>query len=546
MAWQLTPYTAPLLLIGVFAAVISYLIWKRNARVLASVIAALSVAILAETIYLSSTVFEVKLFFLLASFYGHLLIGVAWFLFSSRYAGRDKWWTKPELRYLLLFIVGVGVFVASNPLHELVVYDVSVTSTDSMMLLDYSLGEGAWLVFGLLYLFSIIGIVFVYGVFRDSKNLYRKQSLMLILGVIPPLIGHMASATGYSPFPNFTLAALLFVVSGVLLLIALYGYKFVDVVPMARDRVMQELRSGVVVLDHNNRVTDINSAGMELLGVKDPVGKTIQEVLGDHTDIFSDYSRGDELHSDVTIESNGVKHLDFRASPLLDHRDNTIGTLILINDITTLKEREEELKRQNERLDKFANVLSHDLRNPLNVADGYLDLAREEEDLGYLEKVRESHERMSDIIEDVLTLAKQGQRVTNTQEVDLEEVVEEAWVNVATENAELSHSLDLTVEGDRDRLLRMFENLFRNSVEHGDSSTQIRVGSLDNGFFIEDNGPGIPESERDAVFEQGYTTTEDGTGFGLSIVQSIVDAHGWSIIVDESDSGGARFEILLK
>ncbi|MDY7083447.1 MAG: ATP-binding protein, partial [Halobacteria archaeon] len=112
-------------------------------------------------------------------------------------------------------------------------------------------------------------------------------------------------------------------------------------------------------------------------------------------------------------------------------------------------------------------------------------------------------------------------------------------------------------EADRGRLLHVFENLFRNSVEHGGNDVTIRVGDLPDiheetdeedddqryGFFIEDDGPGIPEEERDDVLEHGYTTSSSGTGFGLSIVRSIVEAHGWEIDVSESEEGGARFEI---
>lgn len=540
MAFQTTVYTLPLLVISGFGGVTAYLIWKRYARALAGVIAAVAIAVLAEALFLSLTSYEAKLGLLLAAVYGQYLIGFAWFVFGARYGGYDWWGRGDTLRVLQAFAVIVGVFVASNPLHGLVVREASLETVDSVVVLDYSLGLGAWMVFGLLYLSAIMGTVFVFDVYMDSKNLYRKQSLMLIIGMFPPLVGHVVSALGFSPFPNFVLAAFLFVLSGGLLLLALYGYKFVDVVPMARDSVMQELRSGVLVLDHRNRVTDINPAAKDLLGTRDPVGKPLEQVLGDYTDKVEDFSRGDEVHTELTV---GDRHLDFRASPLVDHRDNAVGSLILMNDITELKKREEELRRQNERLDKFANVVSHDLRNPLNVAQGYLDLAEEEESLDELGEVRESLDRMADIIEDVLTLAKEGQKVSETQEVEVAEVVREAWVNVYTDDADLDCDVGLTVEGDRDRLLRVFENLFRNSVEHGGSSVSVRVGETDEGFYVEDTGPGIPEGERDAVLEQGYTTSDGGTGFGLSIVRNIVEAHGWRLEVEESEGGGARFVV---
>ena len=96
---------------------------------------------------------------------------------------------------------------------------------------------------------------------------------------------------------------------------------------------------------------------------------------------------------------------------------------------------------------------------------------------------------------------------------------------------------------DPDRLVQVFENLLQNSVDHGGEGVTVRVGSLENGFYVEDDGPGVPEADRERMFEHGYTTRQDGMGYGLSIVRSIVDAHGWSIAVTESEDGGARFEL---
>ncbi|MDY7081480.1 MAG: HAMP domain-containing sensor histidine kinase, partial [Halobacteria archaeon] len=207
---------------------------------------------------------------------------------------------------------------------------------------------------------------------------------------------------------------------------------------------------------------------------------------------------------------------------------------------------------QNQRLEDFASVVSHDLRNPLNVAEGYTEMAIEENETGdyeymeeYLRTIRESHQRMEEMIQDVMTLANQGERVeeAETEEVVVGEVVEEAWGNVDTRNGELDNRAKCIVNADRNRLLQMFENLFRNAIEHGGNDTTVRVGTTSRGFYVEDDGEGIPPEERERVLERGYTTSEDGTGLGLSIIKTIVDAHGWEFGLDESDEGGARFEI---
>lgn len=117
------------------------------------------------------------------------------------------------------------------------------------------------------------------------------------------------------------------------------------------------------------------------------------------------------------------------------------------------------------------------------------------------------------------------------------------WRNVDTADATLVTDIDRTIRADEGRLRQLFENLIRNAVEHGGDDITVTVGELDTGFYVEDTGPGIPVDEREDVFEAGYSTQEDGTGFGLRIVERMIDAHDWKIHVTEGSEGGARFEI---
>lgn len=195
----------------------------------------------------------------------------------------------------------------------------------------------------------------------------------------------------------------------------------------------------------------------------------------------------------------------------------------------------------------IASVVSHDLRNPLDVADARLQAARETGDDEHFEHLEQAHDRMERIIEDVLTLARGDSVVTTSESVDLEAVVRDAWATVNTAEATLSVVDDLpTIEADADRLQRLFENLFRNSIEHGCTDNidtiAIRVGMIDDGFYVADTGQGIPADQRDSVFEPGYTRTDAGTGFGLTIVDRIACAHGWTASLTDNSAGGARFE----
>jgi signal transduction histidine kinase len=200
-----------------------------------------------------------------------------------------------------------------------------------------------------------------------------------------------------------------------------------------------------------------------------------------------------------------------------------------------------ELERQNDRLEEFAAVVSHDLRNPLNTLEGYVQLAREEEDISRLAAAQRAIDRMTDIVDDSLALARRGAAVDETESVPVAELVRDCWTVVDTTDASLETE-SFTVDGDPDRLRHVFENLLRNAVDHADDGVTVRVGRSPTGFYVADDGPGIDPDRRSEVFELGHTTAADGTGFGLAIVERVAVAHGWDVRVTDSETGGARFE----
>ena len=223
--------------------------------------------------------------------------------------------------------------------------------------------------------------------------------------------------------------------------------------------------------------------------------------------------------------------------------DTVTEAFARVDQLQQLKTREAELTRQRDRLDQFASIVSHDLRNPINVASGRLKLAAEECDSDQLEIIDRALSRMEELIDDALLLARQGQTVGETESLVLCDLVAQCWQTVATAEAAIDCQTDAVIRADPSRLADVIENLFRNAVEHGTDSVQITVGATDTGFYIADDGPGIPPDEREQIFETGYSTNTDGTGFGLAIVREIVEAHGWAVTVGESEAGGARFDI---
>jgi len=191
-------------------------------------------------------------------------------------------------------------------------------------------------------------------------------------------------------------------------------------------------------------------------------------------------------------------------------------------------------------LESFASTVSHDLRNPLNVAEGELQLAQETGDFEHLDAVAQAHNRMRNLIDELLHAARGDE--LNVSTVSLPTVADRAWETVSSDAASLVLEGETTFESYESQLRRLFENLFWNAIDHGEA-TEIRVGPLDDGFYVEDDGSGVPSTLREQVFESGFSTDEESPGYGLSIVSGIVDVHGWEIDVVAAAGGGARFEI---
>lgn len=325
------------------------------------------------------------------------------------------------------------------------------------------------------------------------------------------------------------------------------------------EQMVNSMQEAACVYDESGRFVIVNeylanwydTTREELQGQQSNLIPVIREQTDD-SDPYQALLDGqrDQLSGEIEAEfpGHGTAVVEYQLTPLStdDEIDGIVG---IARDITEQKERQQKLQQERDRLDEFAGVVSHDLQNPLNAAKGRLQLLKQTSDSEHLAPIERALDRMDDIIEDVLSLAREGEGIGEMEPVVLGEPIENAWNITADQaaQAELQYADDesasLKIKADADRLCELFENLFSNAIEHGGDGVTVTVGTPINGFYIEDNGPGIPENERTDVFTAGYSTTTDGTGFGLNIVKQIAEAHDWNIQLAESADEGARFEI---
>jgi signal transduction histidine kinase len=486
-----------------------------------------------------------------ALFVAGLVIGFAavgpWLYFCSAYTGRSLHRNRAIRRFAVAVFVVVAAVKVTNPIHG--AYFSVEPATAPFEYLAVTHGPLHWIVMGLAYALALVGFFMLLELFvRVNSDATPLVGLVGLTGV--PVVLDAAGAVSPA-LVNVTHSPI-----GVALFSIGVLYVYLD-----RFRIVKragESDEPVVILDDGGVIRDFNGRARELFpalegSIGDPFEATLPRVeaaLGASDPVF-----------EATVDGT-TRYYSVSSTPLSPDRVRT-GRIVVLTDITERERYRQKLERQNSQLDRFASIVSHDLRNPLSVAQGWTELAIEEDDTEPLSHVVDAHERMHELIEEILTLAREGDSIDELESLDLAAVAERSWEMITPESATLVvEDIDAApIEADPERLQQLFENLFRNAVEHGSTSpasqTQqdavehggngitITVGELDDepGFFVEDDGVGIPEDDRGEIFSPGYTTSEGGTGFGLAIVEEIAEAHGWEIRVTESDAGGARFEI---
>ena len=639
----------------------------RGAVPLTAIMISVALYSLGHGVLAASTTLSTYRVGLVVKYMGLLGLGPTQFWFGLTYSGQDALLTRRRWALLLAPPVVIFGLVVTAQSHDLLWTLDSFVQRPPLATVERVNGPVFWI--NLLYQYTLVGTAYVivglFGLKRSGQ--YRTQATLILLGGIIPLIASLVFVFGSGPMGSADQTAFAFTVTGIVFAIALFRFDLLDLMPVARHTLVEEMSDPVFVVDKDERLVDVNEAGADLLGDEgSAIGRSASEVMPSYDSLPDGDGSAD---ADVIIEADGGPHyFDTDRTTLTDQTGSVIGHLLIYRDVTERRiaeerfqrlierssdmvtvldedgeftyvsqpvekilgyepaelvgenvieylhpddrqdvaedlaeyvddqgytgtyvvrfrdtaddwrfieahatnllhdpfvegivlnsrdvteqlQRKRKLERQNERLDQFASIVAHDLRNPLNVASGRLSLLESDVDTSNeasIGVIQEQLERMESIIDDSLTLARSGETVTETDEIDLKRISDDAWQSVETDGATLVVETTLQLDGDRNRLRNLFENLFRNSVEHNESADlTVKVGSVPDtvGFYVEDTGTGIPSEERDAVFEQGYTTNAEGTGFGLAIVRDIVQAHGWDISVTEGESGGAKFVV---
>jgi len=311
------------------------------------------------------------------------------------------------------------------------------------------------------------------------------------------------------------------------------------------------------VIDTNGNINKVNNSGLKCIT---SISNYSEQDIGEINirDIFpqsqteqinkslSSVNKGNHVRFNIEAKTNQNEslELEIKISPLYNDINEIIGIVGMARDVTEENEYKRKLKKKNNKLDKFAKIISHDIRNPTSIAKGNLNLhINNHGSTDELDTTLKSIHRIENILEDVLYITKSNTDELNKQNITLKSIANECWKNLNVKNSELKINTDKIISQNKKLSSRLFENLFKNSIEHGGDNVRITIGGTKNGFYVEDNGTGIPKNKRGKIFNQNYSTSETGEGLGLSIVEHVCDLHEWTITITESKTGGARFEI---
>ncbi|WP_178915930.1 ATP-binding protein [Natronomonas gomsonensis] len=453
----------------------------------------------------------------------------AWLYFCSAYTGRslheDATYRRAAIA-VFVFVVGLKL---TNPIHGLYFTATPTPTPFPHLAVEHSVLH--WVSMGLAYALSAVGFFMLFELFTQVGHDTRPLAVLVGLTGLPLVFDIVGTA---SPrFIDMTyepIGVALFAVGTLFL----FFERFQTV------RLAGNVDSPVVFLDEDDEIRDSNAPAHQLFpNLDDAVGEPLEEALPAVADRLAS---GETL---LELSRDGESRYYMVATNPFTFGNTRVGRVLLFTDVTQTERYRREIERQNERLGRFASVVSHDLRNPLSVAYGRVELEQEARatESENLTAAADALDRMGRLIEDVLTLARAGDDIDDRQPVSLSSIAERAWETV-DDDGELRIESDATCEADPDRLQQALENLFRNSVEHAGPDVVVTVGSLDDGtgFYVEDDGPGIAPDLREQAFEWGVSG-KGGSGLGLAIVETIVEGHGWEITVKESADGGARFEV---
>lgn len=501
-----------------------------------------------------------KILFTKFQYFGISTIGLTWYLFAVNYSNRPNWFSKNYL--LLSSFAGLAILLAfTNDYHRLVWPEIIPASAEPGAPMIYRHGPAFWAMFAYIYILFTAGTVIILHAAFTSKEIYRSQAIGLTVSAIIPWIGNIIYVTGLSPVAGLDLTSLGFALSTIILAWSIFSLRLFDLAPVARGQLMENLVDGVIVLDTNHRVVEINPRAREFLkiGRKPVIGHGLVEFMQPWPELVAQFKDLQSGQAEVHIGQHEITDIDVRISPLFDDQKQLAGRIFTIRDIS-------EQKRLERARENMTRSIVRDLQSPLNsVAMGLETLRRQAASMPRaqvetIDNARQSVQQMLDLVDSILDIYRleQGQMPLNRKYVSLHTLASEATrsVSALAGKRRILMQIDIPegmppVHVDPNLMRRVFQNLLDNSVK---SLSEGRIVRIQAGFERGENAVvasvidlGGDEVGREAMFETPRLgkVDLDEPGLALAFCRLVVEAHGGRIWVDERYKNGTKISMSI-
>jgi PAS domain S-box-containing protein len=496
------------------------------------------------------------------------IASIAWFLFTLEYAGYGDWKRRKVLTAVFSIPTVTLVLLMTNDYHVLFwsEYLVKYDAASGLVIPASTPGIWFWIHAAHLWLLQLLAIGLILRKAIDSWSIYRMQSITLIAATVPVMISNWLFNAGLTTL-DYTPAVTAIAAAGYTW--GVYRHELFDLVPVARDTVLEEMRDAVIVMDRKNRIIDVNDAALTVLTVDEEiVGEPASDVLP--FELLETDGGVARSNQELTLATRGTqKHYRLQTTRMTDDGKHA-GTVLVLQDVTELKRRERELQRTNEELSQtneeleiLNRIVRHDIQNDMNVVQGHAQLVEtllDEEDEDAIEPVLHNTQHAIELTETVRDLinAATGDEELEMEPVDLLDLLDKEIKRARVAHEEATFNLVLPEEPNRievwgtTMLSSVITNLRSNAVRHNDTddpeiTVSVAVQEETVTIWVADNGPGVPEDKREEIFGRGEKGLDSpGSGIGLYLVDTLVDEFGGSVHVEDNEPRGAVFVIELQ
>ncbi len=588
MQWALNAYSIVLFLTSVVSIVLAWYIWRQRHMTGASGVLVIMLGAAEWTLCYGLEVAGADLatreFWARLEYVGAVVAPLGWLVFTIQYADKSHWLTRRNIALLAVPPALTVLFALTNDTHHLIWAWVGVTA--GVAGLNITPGIWFWVNVAYSYLLLLGGTVLLIRKIVVSPPLYRRQMGALLLAAFAPWAANALDMLKLNPF-EVNLTSFSFIVTGLLVAYAIFRYRFLDLVPIARDTVIESMTEGMLVLDSRNRVVDMNPAMQRTIAAdrEQAIGKPVEQVLSRWSDTLERFRDAEEARAELSLDvspSEGrrtPRDYEVTVSSLKDRRGRANGRLVMVRDITERKQVEIELQHAkdaaeaaNRAKSAFLANTTHELRTPLTAIIGYSSILEEkaeehglDEFVRYLQKITGAGKRQLALINDLLDLSKieAGRMQTNAEKFKLALLVEEVMDTCKPLADQNGNTLRLECTGemgvmrsDAAKVRQSLVNLVGNAckfTERGVVTLAIERTQANNTdwvtFHVSDTGIGISREQMSQLFQPfvqatGMTARKyGGTGLGLAITRNFCRLLGGEISVSSQVGKGSVFTI---